>query len=79
MRYDELAPGQHNDLDQLGDEASGSAEGGLGTSGLAGLPAGNGTPGNAELTMEENPDEPQSGPTGGAVGGTPANKRARGQ
>ncbi len=75
QRDDELLPGQNSEAIQTGDEASGSPDGGTG---LAGLPMGDGAPGDVEQSDREDPDEPQSGISGGAVGGTPANKRSRG-
>jgi len=79
QRDDELLPGENSDVRQVGDEATGSPAGGLDSSGLGGLPANDGAPGDAEFIDEEDPDEPQSGISGGAVGGTPANKRTNGQ
>jgi hypothetical protein len=76
---DELLPGENSDALQTGDEATSSPAGGIASAGLAGLPQGDGSPGDAELTDVENESEPQSGPSGGAVGGTPANKRSRGR
>jgi hypothetical protein len=78
QREDELLPGENSDAVQVGDEAAGSPAGGVDSSGLAGLPAGDGSPGDAELLDVEDPNEPQSGRSGGAVGGTPANKRTKG-
>jgi hypothetical protein len=78
QRDDELLPGEDSDVCQIGDEATGSPAGGLDSSGLAGLPAGDGAPGDAEFIDQEDPTEPQSGISGGAVGGTPANKRTYG-
>ena len=79
QRDDELLPGEDSDVSQIGDEATGSPAGGLNSSGLAGMPADDGAPGDAELIDKEDADEPQSGISGGAVGGTPANKRTTGQ
>jgi hypothetical protein len=76
---DELEPGENSGATMKGDEATGSPAGGLETSGVAGLPQGDGAPGNYELSDTENEDEPQSGRAGGAVGGTPVNKRAAGR
>ncbi len=80
LRSDELEPGEDSNVDQTGDEATGSPAGGLGSSGLAGLPEGDGAPGNAELSDadDEPENEPQSGRAGGAVGGVPARKRSSG-
>jgi hypothetical protein len=74
----ELEPGEDSHAPMKGDEATGSPAGGLEASGIAGLPDADGAPGNAELSETEDEDEPQSGRSGGAVGGTPVNKRARG-
>jgi hypothetical protein len=76
LREDELEPGQPSGADQQGDEATGSPDG---STGIAGLPEGDGKPGNAEISDVEPENEPQSGRSGGAVGGTPANKRATGR
>ncbi len=79
QREDELLPDENSEVIQTGDEAAGSPSGGIGSSGIAGLPAGDGAPGDAELIDVEDPNEPQSGRSGGAVGGTPANKRTSGR
>jgi len=73
---DELLPSENSDAPQKGDEATGSPAGGISSSGLAGLPDGDGSPGDVELTDVEDESEPQSGADGGAIGGTPANKRS---
>jgi hypothetical protein len=80
LRADELEPGENSNVEQTSDEATGSPTGGLGSSGLAGLPDGDGAPGNAELSDidQDAENEPQSGRAGGAVGGTPARKRRSG-
>ncbi|HEY2838057.1 MAG TPA: hypothetical protein VGJ26_02830 [Pirellulales bacterium] len=78
QRADELLPGENSGVPQVGDEATGSPAGGLASSGIEGLPTGDGAPGDAELSDVEDPTEPQSGFAGGAVGGTPANKRTSG-
>ena len=70
--------------------AAGTPGGGGAHGGLAGSNDGNGEPNIAELEDEmgsgfsdigdardDDPDEPKSGRSGGAVGGTPAGKRAR--
>lgn len=70
--------------------AAGTPGGGGAHGGLAGSNDGNGDPNISELEDEmasgssdlfdardDDPDEPKSGRSGGAVGGTPANKRAR--
>lgn len=49
QRPDELLPGENSGAVLTGDEATGSPAGGLGASGVAGLPSGDGSPGNAEL------------------------------
>jgi RNA polymerase-binding transcription factor DksA len=72
--------------------AAGTPGGGAATGGLAGTNVGGGSPRDAHLEAAmadgtadapsdiEDEDQPEafSGPSGGAVGGTPANKRARG-
>jgi len=71
--------------------AAGTPGGGSATGGLAGTNIGSGAPGGARLEQamgggaieddsEEDEGEPEafSGRSGGAVGGTPANKRAKG-
>ena len=71
--------------------AAGTPGGGGAHGGLAGSNEGDGDPNVAELEDEmgsgssdsldardDHPDEPKSGRSGGAVGGTPAGKRARG-
>lgn len=71
--------------------AVGTAGGGTAEGGLAGTNVGEGDPGNADLedamgssthdiAIEADPEDavPYSGPSGGAVGGTPAGKRAVG-
>jgi RNA polymerase-binding transcription factor DksA len=68
--------------------AIGTPGGGTSVGGLAGTNIGDGAPGGAaledaadggfDITLEEEDPEEYGGPTGGAVGGTPANKRARG-
>jgi hypothetical protein len=78
QRADELLPGENSEVIQVGDEASGSPSGGIGSSGMAGLPTEDGRPGNEEFSDIENVNEPQSGRSGGAVGGTPAFKRSSG-
>jgi hypothetical protein len=79
QRPDELLPGEDSEAIQKGDEATGSAAGGVPSSGIAGLPTADGAPGDAETSDIEDPNEPQSGFSGGAVGGTPANKRTSGK
>jgi hypothetical protein len=73
--------------------AAGTPGGGSAVGGLAGTTVGTGSPAGANLEAamgsgtfdatdpaDEGEDEPEAfaGPSGGAVGGTPANKRARG-
>ena len=92
QREDELLPGQSNDdasSDDMRGDAAGSPAGGLGSSGLGGLPRGDGSPSSHAIEDEvpDSPDDdlrdtvegthPMSGRSGGAVGGTPAGKRAR--
>lgn len=89
QRADELLPGQSGAARGSRDVfAAGTAAGGLAAGGLGGTNAGDGSPENAELeeAMGSGPhdhsgdriedDEPQSGRSGGAVGGTPAGKRS---
>lgn len=69
--------------------AAGATGGGSAVGGLAGTNTGDGSPENAHIDaaagsgdfdrrIEEQDPEFYSGPSGGAVGGTPAGKRARG-
>jgi DnaK suppressor protein len=71
--------------------AAGTPGGGTATGGLAGTTIGSGAPDGANLEQaaggaddeptdeaEEEKSEAYSGPSGGAIGGSPANKRARG-
>jgi hypothetical protein len=88
QRPDELLPGQNSDAGSGKNGAAGTAGGGLAAGGLAGTNAPDGEP---EAGMEEalafgpadragdeqQAGEPQGGRAGGAVGGTPAGKRAR--
>ena len=88
QRPEELLPGQ-NSGDRSRDVAAiGTPGGGLAAGGLAGTNAPDGAPDERlEEAMargyedtagdERQRDEPQSGRAGGAVGGTPAGKRAR--
>ena len=88
QRPEELLPGQ-NSGDRTRDiGAAGTPGGGLAAGGLAGTNAPDAKPDDSlEDAMaigyedragdERQPDEPQSGRSGGAVGGTPAGKRAR--
>lgn len=71
--------------------AAGTAGGGTAVGGLAGSNEGNGDPriselqeatGSSRFDLDEDrvsDDEPMSGPSGGAVGGTPARKRSTGR
>lgn len=69
--------------------AVGTPGGGTAVGGLAGTTIGDGAPtgagledaagtGNFDVILEEEDSQEYGGPSGGAVGGTPANKRARG-
>ncbi len=86
---DELLPGESNEQSAGDRLAAGTAGGGLAEGGLAGSNLGDGSPDEAELeeataagiyddlgNEEGEADEPQAGHAGGAVGGTPAGKRA---
>lgn len=87
LRSDELLPGESNDVSG-GRDAVGTPGGGLATGGLAGTNAADGAPVDEELEDamtsgifdhsgdKLETDEPESGHAGGAVGGTPAGKRA---
>jgi len=87
LRSDELLPGESND-DSTGRDAVGTAGGGLASGGLGGTNAADGAPDDADLEDamtsgihdhsgdKEETDEPEAGHAGGAVGGTPAGKRA---
>ena len=86
QRRDELLPGQNSGA-RTSRYAAGTPAGGAASGGLGGTNAGDGSPENADLdealgngasdnsgdNVED--DEPQSGRSGGAVGGTPAGKR----
>jgi len=90
QRPDELLPGQNSGSAARDGGAIGVAGGGLAAGGLAGTNAPDGLP-DEEKTLEDAmaygfedtagdeqlPNEPQAGRAGGAVGGTPAGKRAR--
>jgi hypothetical protein len=56
---DELLPGENSNAPQTGDEATGSPAGGIASTGLAGMPDGDGRPGDAELNDVEDETEPQ--------------------
>jgi hypothetical protein len=87
QRRDELLPGQNAGVGN-DSGAAGTPGGGLAAGGLGGTNAPDGRPEeNLEDSMawgyedragdEQQVDEPQAGRSGGAVGGTPAGKRAR--
>jgi hypothetical protein len=87
QRRDELAPGEDSGAAARDSAAAGTPGGGLASGGLAGTNAPDGMPEGVELeeAMASGrrdhsgdrvaTDEPQSGRSGGAVGGTPAGKR----
>jgi hypothetical protein len=86
QRPDELLPGQTSGRASRDVGAVGTPGGGLAAGGLAGTNAPDGLPDEPlEAAMAFGPadhsgdraatDEPQAGRSGGAVGGTPANKR----
>jgi hypothetical protein len=88
QRPEELLPGQNSGERSRDVGAMGTPGGGLAAGGLAGTNAPDASPDEPlEDAMargykdragdEQQPDEPQSGRSGGAVGGTPAGKRAR--
>jgi len=90
QRPDELLPGQNSGPAARDVGAMGTPGGGLAAGGLGGTNAPDGSPDdekNLEDAMaygfedtagdEQMRNEPQSGRSGGAVGGTPAGKRAR--
>jgi len=89
QRRDELAPGQDSGEQSRDSGAIGTPGGGLAAGGLAGTNAPDALPEGVELedamargsrnhTGERGDEnEPQSGRSGGAVGGTPAGKRVR--
>jgi hypothetical protein len=88
QRPEELLPGQNSGSAARDVAAIGTPGGGLAAGGLAGTNAPRGEPDEGlESAMgrgykdtagqEQRPHEPQSGRHGGAVGGTPAGKRAR--
>jgi hypothetical protein len=87
QRPDELLPGQSSGSRSRDGGAIGTPGGGLAAGGLAGTNAPDALPDEPlEMAMargdhdragdEQQVDEPQSGRSGGAVGGTPAGKRA---
>lgn len=88
--FAEMSGRSRNGGDQTDRYATGTAGGGTASGGLGGTNEGRGEPdiselsnahanGGAELeeAYEEDDDDPRSGRAGGAVGGTPANKRSR--
>lgn len=91
QRPDELLPGQDSGRGARDVGAAGTPGGGLASGGLAGTNIGDGSPDDADLEDamtggrrdnsgdNDETDEPQSGRSGGAVGGTPAGKRTRGK
>jgi hypothetical protein len=89
QRPDELLPGQNSGPAASDEGAAGTPGGGLAAGGLAGTNAPDGEPDDGDdledamafgfedtAGDERQLDEPQSGRSGGAVGGTPAGKRA---
>jgi len=91
QRPDELAPSENGGESVRDRKAIGTPGGGLASGGLAGTNGAYAVPDGGELEDamgsgrddhsgdREATDEPQSGRTGGAVGGTPAGKRVRGR
>src|SRR5262245_3502342 len=88
QRPDELLPGQNSGNRSVDAGAIGTPGGGLAAGGLAGTNAPDGEPDERlDDSMafgpkdrdgdDRQPQEPQSGRAGGAVGGTPAGKRVR--
>jgi len=88
QRPDELLPGQNSGEGSRDVGAAGTPGGGLAAGGLAGTNAPDGRPdetlepamaygGHDRAGDERQVEEPQSGLSGGAVGGTPAGKRVR--
>ena len=87
LRADELLPGESNE-DSAGFDAAGTPGGGMASGGLGGVNTGDGSFDDEELgeAMSSgladhsgdilDTEEPEAGPSGGAVGGTPAFKRA---
>jgi hypothetical protein len=88
---DELEPGESSENTAEEQEAIGTPGGGTASGGLAGVNLGDGSPDEVDLgramrsgrfdhsgdTVDDG--EPESGRSGGAVGGTPAGKRGRGR
>jgi hypothetical protein len=90
QRSDELLPGQNSGLAARDVGAVGVPGGGLAAGGLGGTNSPDGSPDDDKKLQdamafgyedtagdEQMRDEPQAGRSGGAVGGTPAGKRAR--
>jgi hypothetical protein len=89
QRPDELLPGQNSGPAARDVGAAGVPGGGLAAGGLGGTNSPDGSPDEEKLEEamaygyedtagdEQMRDEPQAGRSGGAVGGTPAGKRAR--
>jgi len=90
QRPDELLPGQNSGPAARDVGAMGTPGGGLAAGGLEGTNAPDGSPDEEKKLQdamafgyedtagdEQMSDEPQSGHSGGAVGGTPAGKRVR--
>lgn len=89
QRRDELAPGENSGERARDRIAVGTPGGGSASGGIAGTNAPYAVPDGAELEDamgsgrfdhsgdREDTEEPQSGRSGGAVGGTPAGKRVR--
>jgi len=87
LRADELLPGESNENSARRD-AIGTPGGGLASGGLGGTNSADGAPDDADLEDamtsgiydhsgdKDETDEPEAGRAGGAVGGTPAGKRA---
>jgi len=84
----DLRPGETPDRTPSGAEAAGTPGGGTELGGLAGVNSDDGDPVRAPIDRamgsdargdeSDEGDEAFAGRSGGAVGGTPANKRARG-
>ena len=89
LRRDELLPGESADYSIVDDNMSGTPGGGAASGGMAGSNSGDGSTDDVDIigalgssdadTNGDNleDDEPQSGSSGGAVGGTPAGKRSK--
>jgi hypothetical protein len=88
LRRDELLPGETTDDTGTHDHnMSGTAGGGLAAGGMGGTNAGDGSTDDVDIEGalggspadtngdKEDTQDPQSGRSGGAVGGTPAGKR----